>query len=247
MELLSYNGGYIGYVPDQSLNLVTTGQTVENENTGNIHIVGKTFGVDWSNNIPGFSTSTYYVDYDEGIRPYEYFYHNKGDVIVLYSYADTFTTTQGQDFFPDIRDGTRSYSWTLLNNNTNSADTNTYFAYFVCPISGIFLTPLGSGTSGATSVNFSLMAIRGLCKADGTLAGVSTTSAAFGSSGLPANGNNSVSIPSGGSATDNWIVIQGWAVDDDTNSSSNPPPAAPPKPTGQRANLLASISALRKD
>ncbi len=32
-----------------------------------------------------------------------------------------------------------------------------------------------------------------------------------------------------------------------TNSSINPPPAAPPKPTGQRANLLASISALRKD
>jgi hypothetical protein len=65
------------------------------------------------------------------------------------------------------------------------------------------------------------MAIRGLCKADGTLAGVSTTSAVFGSSGLPVGGNNSVSIPSGGSATDNWIVIQGWAVDDDVNSSSN--------------------------
>jgi hypothetical protein len=164
MELLSYNGGYIGYVPDQSLNLVTTGQTVENENTGNIHIVGKAFSVDWSSNSIQFSTSTSYVDYDGARQPYEYFYHNKGDVIVLYSYADTFTTTQGQDFFPDIRDGTRSYSWTLLNNNTNSADTNTWFGYFVCPNSGIFLTNQGSGTSGATSVILVLWLLGGCVK-----------------------------------------------------------------------------------
>jgi len=31
------------------------------------------------------------------------------------------------------------------------------------------------------------------------------------------------------------------------NNTSNPPPTALPKPTGQRVNLLASISALRKD
>jgi hypothetical protein len=223
MELLSYNGGYIGYVPDQSLNLVTTGQTVENEDTGNIHIIGKAFAVDYDGgNTITFTTATYTSNGEGGYQAYNYSYHYSGDVIVLFSYADTNTTNQGQDYSPLIRDGASNYyGWTTITSNTASSDTNTYFAYFVVPKNvTVFLQMQGSATSGSSAVNFTLMGIRGLCKADGTLAGVSTTSAVFGSTGLPAAGSNSVSIPSGGNATDNWIVIQGWAVDDDVSPYS---------------------------
>lgn len=211
MELLSYNGGYIGYNADLSdTSIQTTGQTVD-EYTGNIHIVGQsTYGVVGSY---GSDTVVNLIVSSTGSTQIK-----KGDVIVSMAYADTYGATQ--NYLPKIINAGITSTFTTLSSRLNSTDTNSVLSYTVCTAdSPTVFIPITS----VPTVGFMFVAIRGLTMGENSstlaalpiIAGVAT-----GTTGLPGDNSISVAITYTGTA-ETWIVIQGYAIDDDISYSLN--------------------------
>jgi hypothetical protein len=203
MELLSYNGGYIGYNADLSdTSIQTTGQTVD-EYTGNIHIVGEGYGVGSS----GSDTVVNLIVSSTGSTQIK-----KGDVIVSMAYADNYGATQ--NYLPKIINAGITSTFTTLSSRLNSADTNSVLSYTVCTADSptVFIP-----TTNVPTVGFVLVAIRGLTMGENssTLAALPIISGvATGTTGLPGDNSTSVGITYTGTA-ETWIVIQGYAIDDD--------------------------------
>jgi len=250
MELLSYNGGYIGYnaslneaKPPYDSNVPSnitdwTVNQLEANKTNNIHIVGTITEQFLSGNTfyrTQLSGGFYAPTSDNGGGAN---YIRKGDVIVCWAYADTYSATfhaSGTAFIPKFYDGSNSTStsFTTINSRLNNADANVLMSYFIATkdtgdTAGASSIAFTAGTSSATGqyqITYNIIVIRGLT-ADANLntlqASIFSGGFNTGTTGLPYYGAGSLSIPVAAveGVSENWIVLTGWAVDDDINGGA---------------------------